>query len=182
MTNTNNNHVILILEDDPEQMDLLSNFALNEIQKLLDDEGVSQSLKQELLNINIIRVLDLYSLKRAAQKYPQTILAILDCNAPDTKDSAPHDQFIKSGYKITGRHRSVDIVRKYLPNTQITLISSLLRFQRIVTRYYQSQHDLNINFISKSEQEKINRNIGHYLRKYLATLSGESYRTLEAHN
>jgi len=180
MNNQNDKHVILILEDDPEQMDLLANLALNEIQTLLDDENTDQAQKQALLEVNIIKVADLHSLKTAAKNYKNTILAILDCNIPDTKETPPHDQFVKNGYKITGQHRSVDIVRKYLPDAQITLISSMLRFQRIVIRHYQDQHDLNINFISKNEQDKINRNMAYYLRKYLTSISGKSYRVLEA--
>jgi len=38
MDNFNNNPAILIVEDDIEQMNLLVDYALNEIQKLIDDE------------------------------------------------------------------------------------------------------------------------------------------------
>jgi len=179
MKNPKDIRALLILEDDPEQMELLSSLALSEIQALINYKDTHIDHKQQLSEIQVIKVSDIYSLKKAARAYPQTILALLDCNTPNTMNSAPHDQLVKTGYKITGQHTAVDIVRKYLPETPITTISVMLRFQRIVTRYYQEEHQFDVNFISKNEQETISRNIGHYLRQHLARLSGESYRVLD---
>lgn len=163
----NNNLAILILEDDVDQMALLIDSVLNEIKNIIDDENISLEIRNQIKNTNIIKTTNINALEKAVSLDKTVILAILDCNTPDTDGGNSHDQLIKSNYKITGQHRSVDIVSKSLPNTPITMISSLNRFQKIVTKYYDSKYNLSINFIKKSEPLMIKRNIRYYLRQYL---------------
>ncbi len=170
MKNSSSDPNILILEDDPDQMDLMISFALGEINKLMDDENTSDKQKQKLKSIQIIKVVDIRSLERTVSVYKGSLLAVLDCNVPDAKGGKSHDQLVKTNYKITGQHKPVDIVTEHLPNTPITMISSLNRFQRIVSQYYKSEYDLSLNFIGKSDQSMIKRNIGYYLRQYIKTL------------
>lgn len=165
--NSANNSNILILEDDPDQMRLLVSLAGGEIKKIIDDENVSDKQRQKISIMQIIKVNNIGSLENAVIKHKEVLLAILDCNAPDTKDGVAHDQLIKTNHIVTGQHRSVDIVTEHLPATPITLISSLGRFQRTVNRYYASKHNLNINFIRKSEPSAIAENISGHLKAYL---------------
>jgi len=158
---------ILIVEDDSDQMDLLADFALSEIQKLVDDENMSAEQRENVKRVQIIKVGNVDSLQKAVSIYQNVLLAVLDCNIPDTKDGASHDQLVKTNHRITGQHKPVDIVTEHLPGTPITMISSLNRFQKIVSQYYESNYSLNINFISKTDQLMIKRNIGYYLRQYL---------------
>ncbi len=158
---------ILIVEDDADQMELLTGIVLGEIQKITDNQNLDEQKKQQVRDIQIIRVRNIDSLKKAASTHKGTILALLDCNIPDTKDSPAHDQLIKTNYKITGQHKSVDIVTQHLPNTPITMISSLNRFQKIVVQYYEKKNNLNLNFISKNDQPMIERNIAYYLRQHI---------------
>lgn len=161
---------ILIAEDDPDQMNLLVDFALGEIRKLFDAEAASDEQRQKIRNIKIIPVNSIASLEKAVRLKKTVLLAILDCNMPDAKGGVAHDQFIKTKYKITGQHRSVDIVTENLPGTPVTMISSLNRFKKIVSQYYKTQHDININYIGKNDELMIKRNIGYYLRQYLKVI------------
>ena len=158
---------ILIIEDDPDQMGLLVDFAQEEMKKIISNEHFDDAQLVEIKNIKIITATNIKALEKAIQTHKNILLAILDCNIPDTKGGSPHDQFIKTAYKITGQHKAVDIVSKHLPDTPITMISSMNRFQKIVTQYYESKHDLSINFIRKSDFEIIKKNIAYYLRKHL---------------
>lgn len=166
-----NNSNILILEDDFDQMDLLVHFALNEIKELIEDENTNDEQRQIIKNIKIIKVRHIDSLKKAVSIHKNVLLAILDCNIPDSKDSVAHDQLIKTNHRITGQHKSVDIVTKHLPKTPITMISSLDRFKRIINQHYKNKYDLSINFIRKNDQPMLQRNIGYYLRQYLKTVN-----------
>ena len=179
MTSPNKSPAILIVEDDLDQMDLLVSFALSEIKALMDDENTNEQQSQNLKDIKILKVNNINTLEKAVRVYKNVLLAVLDCNIPDTKDGASHDQLVKTNHRITGQHKSVDIVTKHLPDTPITIISSLNRFQRTVSRYYKSEHDLNINFIPKNDQLMINRNIGHYVRQYLTSLGKSSYHRVK---
>lgn len=162
---------ILILEDDPDQMELLISFVRSEITKLIDHGDLNDVQRNKLRTTGIIKISNIDSLEKAAVKYQGVVLAILDCNTPDVFGGSAHDQLIKTKYKITGQHKSVDIIVENLPDTPITIISSLNRFKRIVSQYYEKTHDLNINFIGKDDQLTIERNIETYLRQYLNTLS-----------
>lgn len=164
---SNSSPNILLLEDDTDQMDLLVNFALSEITKLIDDENTNEEQRQRIRGIQIIKIANINSLQQAVSVHKEVLLAILDCNIPDNKGSAPHDQLIKTNHVITGQHRPVDIVTENLPDTPITIISSMDRFQKIVYQYYESKHSISINFIRKNDQSMIERNIGYYLRQYL---------------
>lgn len=166
----NSNPNILIVEDDPDQMELLIEFARDEIKKLIKDENTNVRQKQKIKNIQIIKVTNINSLQKAISIHKSVLLAILDCNIPDAKGSAAHDQLVKTNHIITGQHRSVDIVIKHLPSAPITIISSLNRFQKIVSQHYEAKRDISINFISKKDQLMIKRNIGYYLRQYLGTI------------
>ena len=158
---------ILIAEDDHDQRNLLIDFSMNQIKQVLEDKTLNDQQRQTLNNIQIMSVSNIASLKRAVAKNKNVILAILDCNMPDTKDSPSHDQFIKTNHKITGQHRSVDIVSGHLPNTPITIISSLNRFRRIINLYYKNKLGTEINFINKKDPSAIQKNIQHYLRQIL---------------
>ena len=143
--------IILILEDDQDQMDLLTALTLGEAQKLLNDTSIDDSRKQNIKNVNIISVGDINSLHKAVLVYKNVLLAILDCNVPDTKHTPAHDQLIKTNHRITGQHKAVDLVVKNLPETPIAITSSWDRFRIIVGRYYQSKYNLTINFVRKSD-------------------------------
>lgn len=164
----NSSSYILIIEDDPDQMSLLVDFAQQEMTRIISNEHFDESQLRETQNIKVITATNIFSLKKAIQTHKNILLAILDCNIPDSKGGAPHDQFVKTAYKITGQHKAVDIVSKYLPGTPITMISSMNRFKKIVTQYYESKHDLSINFIRKRDAEIIKKNIAYYLRKHLS--------------
>ena len=161
------NAYILILEDDPDQMQMLTSFALNELQKFVDNIDTSEEKKEKIANVKIISVTCIDALRKVSEKYDQVLLALLDGNTPDEKGGDPHDQFIKSNHQITGEHQAIEIVKKMLPNTPITMISTLDRFRKLVFKHYNTQHEMNINFINKSDQEMIGNNIGYYLRQYL---------------
>lgn len=161
---------ILILEDDPDQMQMLTSFALKELQKFIDNENISEEEKEKVNNIRVISVSNIEGLKKVTAKYNQVLLALLDGNTPNDKDSEPHDQFIKKNHQITGKHRAIEIVKSALPKTPITMISSLDRFKRLVFNYYNTEDQMNINFINKSDQEMIGKNIGYYLRQYLKNI------------
>ena len=149
---TDNGSNILILEDDPDQMELLTDFAISEVKKFIEHDNTDKKLIPALKNIKVIRVTNLAALKKVITEHKNVLLALLDCNIPDTKDSIAHDQLVKTNHKITGRHNSVDLVIKHLPGTPITMISSLNRFQKIVTQHYKNDLNLNINFINKTDQ------------------------------
>lgn len=168
MNSSQTNSKILILEDDSDQMDLLVSFAQSEIKKLSDDENINDEQRHKIENIKIIKVSNISSLQQAVSMHKDVLLAVLDCNTPDTKGGVSHDQLVKTNHRITGQHRAVDIVTDYLPDTPITIISSLDRFRIIVHKYYESKHSLNINFVSKAEPLGVRRNIRSYLREYLS--------------
>lgn len=165
-----NNSNILILEDDADQMLFLVDLAQSEVKKIISDKNISDRQRQAIKEIRIIKVSDINSLKKAVSTHKNIMLAILDCNTPDAKGSAPHDQLVKTNYRITGQHKSVDVVIKHIPDTPITLISSLDRFQRTVYRYYENKYILSINFIRKSDSSGISENFEHYLREYLTSI------------
>lgn len=167
MANSNSHPKILIVEDDPDQMDLLAGFAVSEIESLLNNERVNNANKEKLTVIHILKATNVSALEQAASKYKNIIFTILDGNIPDDKNSPAHDQLIKTDHKITGQHKSIEILIEHLPNTPITIVSSLNRFQRIVTPFYEKQYGIDINFISKNNQQMIQRNMAYYLRHYL---------------
>ena len=154
---------ILIAEDDHDQRTLLIDFVMSQIKKVLENETLNDQQRQKLKNVQIMSVSNIASLGRAASKNINILLAILDCNMPDTKGKPSHDQFIKTDHKITGQHSAVDIVTEHLPNTPITMISSQNRFQRIISLFYKNKFDIEINFISKKDPSTIRRNIRYYL-------------------
>jgi CheY-like chemotaxis protein len=170
MTSNKDNPAILIVEDDPDQMDLLVNLTLGEIQALMDDPNTNEPLSQALKDIKILKVSNVKTLEKAVSVYKNVLLALLDCNIPDSKGGDSNDQLVKTNHRITGQHRSVDLVIKHLPSTPITTISSLNRFQRTVTRHYKNEYDLDIDFISKSDLAMISKNIGDHLRQHIASL------------
>ena len=167
---SNNNSNILILEDDLDQMDLLSHFALSEINRLIDDENTYDEQRQKIKKTRIIKVNSIDSLKKAVTLHKRVLLAVLDCNTPDAKGGVSHDQLVKTSRGITGQHKAVDIVTEHLPGTPITIISSMDRFQRIVNKHYASKHNLSINFIRKNDPMGIRENIRYYLREYLESV------------
>ena len=138
---------IIFVEDDPDQLDLLLQFALDEISKLHDGENTNAEQKQMLSNIKLLKVTNLRSLQQAVSKYQDVFLTVLDCNIPDVKGGISNDQLMKTNHRINGRHQGVEIVIESLPDTPITLISSLDRFKRIVYAHYASDDKIDITFI-----------------------------------
>ena len=155
--------IVLIVEDDEEQLVLFADFVLQEIEKLLDDENISDDQKQNLRDTRVIKVGDVDSLQKAVVKFKDVILVILDCNLPDEKGGIANDQFVKENHKITGQHKPVDIIIQNLPDIPITLISSLNRFRTMVGQYYASKYGLNLKFIKKSDVTEIKKNIASHL-------------------
>ena len=158
---------VLIMEDDLDQMSLLVDFVQTEIKNTINNEHIDADKKQMLLDIKIITVTNIASLRKAVALHGNVLLAILDCNIPDTRGGVPHDQFIKTNHLITGQHVAVDIVSNALPRTPITMISSLNRFQKIINVYYKNKYGFAINFIRKSDASTIQNNIGWYLRQFM---------------
>ncbi len=167
MSESKNGPKIILVEDDPDQMDLLVQCALDEINKIIENVNTSESDKQRLNSIKIVKVSNIRSLERAISKYKDLFFAVLDCNLPDVKGGKPNDQLVKVKHRITGQHRAVDIVHKHVPTAPITLISSRYRFKSVVYQYYEDMDGLNITFISKDNQEMIQRNIGYHLRQFM---------------
>ena len=133
----------------------------------MDDDNITALKRDKLKQVKLLTASNLKSLTNAVSDHKNILLALLDGNIPDTKGGTAHDQFIKTGHKITGEHHTVNVVTKYLPDTPVTMISSMSRFQKIVHQYYKKHHDLSINFIHKKDAPIIVRNIAFYLRQYL---------------
>ncbi len=165
--NTKQNSRFLIVEDDPDQMRLLTSLALAEIKSLVHENAENDVQRQILSNLQIVKVSNISSLKKAVSSYKEIFFVLLDCNIPDTKDSAAHDQLLKTDYRITGQHKSVDIITENLPGVPITMVSSLNRFQKIVGRYYKNTFDLRVNFIRKNDQAAISKNIRDQLVRFI---------------
>jgi hypothetical protein len=144
----------------------LVDLARSEITKIMQDENTSERQKLKIKGIQIIKVSNISSLQRAVSTHKDVLLTILDCNAPDAKGGAPHDQLIKN-HIVTGQHKAVDIVTKYIQNTPITLISSLHRFHRTVNRYYEKKYNLRIKLCVKMNQLG-SKKISRYLNEYLS--------------
>jgi len=168
--NVTNTPYILLVEDDPEQMDLVIILAQAETKKLLESDATNQRQKEEIERIQLIKASNIEALEQAISLHKGALLALMDCNIPDEKDSIANDQFVKDNRRITGQHRSVDLALEHLPDTPITMISSLNRFEKMIQRYYESKHNLHINFISKKNQLMISRNIAYYLRQHIKKL------------
>jgi len=122
---------LLIIEDDPEQMELLVSFASSEMQKRLDDQSTTEQQKEKVKSIRIIPTTNIESLQKILSLYKNIFWVLMDCNIPDTKGGEPHDQLIKINHAITGRHKSVDLIIDNLPGTPITMISTLNRFEKL---------------------------------------------------
>lgn len=167
----NVNSSILILEDDPDQMAFLVSLALAEIKNIMSNKSTSDRQRNIIKGIQVLKVSNTNSLQKAVSVHKDVLLAVLDCNAPDTKGGAAHDQLVKTKHVITGQHSAVDIMITNLPDTPITLISSFDRFRRTVNRYYESKHDLTIGFVRKNEPTKISNNIKHHLTQYLNSIA-----------
>lgn len=163
----NTRPTILIAEDDREQMDVLGQLIVDELKKLTDSDSTSESRLERLKQVQIAKVTNISDLKKVVEANSNLILAVMDCNMPDVSGGEPDDQFVKINHRIIGQHNAVDAVISKQPVVPITMISSLNRFRNLVTRFYKSKHDISINFISKSEQTMIRRNIAYYIRQYL---------------
>ena len=165
--NLNQGAAILIVEDDSEQMDMFVSFTVAELKRLLNEATATAEQRKKLTPFNILRVSEMKSLEQAVTTHDDVIVAILDCNIPDAKGAAPHDQFVKKdNNKVTGQHKSVDLIAQHLPGTPIVLISSMRRFQRTITRFYAAQSELQLEFISKDDISIIREKINHHLRAY----------------
>lgn len=103
--------------------------------------------------------------------HKDVLFAIMDCNVPDVNGGMEHAQLVKTKHKITGQHKSVDIVSQYLPDTSITIVSSLDRFKTIVRMCYRNKHNMYVNFICKSSPVMSRKTSGPYLRQYLKLLN-----------
>ena len=80
---------ILIVEDDPDQLEMLVRLAILEIKSLLADDTLPSRAREKILSFNIIKVPEMKSLKRAVSFNKNVVLAIVDCNLPDEKWPGP---------------------------------------------------------------------------------------------
>jgi CheY-like chemotaxis protein len=163
----NNSPAILIVEDDLDQRTLLIDFAMSQIKRVLEKQTLTDQQRQTLKNVQVISVTNIASLQKVVTKHKNVLLAVLDCNLPDSKGGPSHDQFIKTKHRITGQHKAVDVVTEYLPDIPITMISSQNRFQRIINLFYKNKHGIEISFISKKDPSTIARNIRYYLIRHI---------------
>ena len=161
------NPKIIILEDDPDQMAFLSDLVEAEVDQYIKNEQPNKIQTESLKKTQLIRVSNVSSLRKALSLHKDIAFAILDCNTPDTSDGKAHDQLLKTNHKITGQHKAVDTVMKYIPNTPVLLTSSLNRFRRIIYQYYVKNHALDILFVRKANPDKLSRNIKRLLEQYL---------------
>jgi len=164
---------IFLLEDDIDQMRLLSQLIMIEVKALKTDHLLSDEQLERLNRLQIIKIGDLLTLSKACQNFKNIVFSLVDCNIPDDKLSAPHDQFVKTNHLVTGQHRPVDLISDSAPEAPITLMSSMDRFQRLVIRYYEGQTQLAINFVSKRDKSKLKNAIANHLKTYIATMDDE---------
>lgn len=169
MKNESLKKTLFVIEDDPDQMAMMIAAVRDEIEQLQSDKNTTQSDMVKLQSLGIVKISNLETLRNALQKNLKPMLAIMDCNLPDTSDGAAHDQLVKVNHRITGAHNAIELIIAASPETPITMISSMNRFLSVVHRYYAKQSNLDVNFISKTEPKKIKRNITYYLRQYLKT-------------
>ncbi|NNC99987.1 MAG: hypothetical protein HKN85_07390 [Gammaproteobacteria bacterium] len=163
-----NDPSILIVEDDVDQLDMLVHFVSSEVKAILNDEEIPKHQREKLKTFNIMKVSEMKSLQQAVEFTNNVIVTLLDCNIPDRKGIAPEDQFKKDDKQlITGQHHAVDLIAQHLPDTPITLISSMRRFQKTITRFYESNSDLKLKFISKDDGTKIREDVRNHLLKYV---------------
>ena len=158
---------ILILEDDPDQMEFFIDMAQTEVTNYINSADLDDVQHENLKDIQFLKVSNIDSLTKAVTTHQDIFLTILDCNTPDTKDGKPHDQLLKTNHIITGQHKAVDLVMKHLPDTSIILTSSLNRFRRIIYKYYEKTHGLDVLFVRKSNPDKLSRNIKLNLKSYI---------------
>ena len=164
---------IFILEDDVDQMALLAQLILIEVKALKEDHSTSDQQLARLNRLQIIKVGDLLTLRKACKNFKNIVFSLVDCNIPDDKNSVPHDQFVKKNHLVTGQHRSVDLISRSAPNAPITLMSSMDRFQRLVVRYYEDNTDLVIKFVSKREKSKLSHAVSTHLKDYMGSAENE---------
>lgn len=162
---------LLILEDDPDQMVLLVSLVNREIEHILQNEVLNQVQRQVLETIQIFKSDSINSLRAAIAAQDNVVLALLDCNTPDKRGGQANDQFVKTNFVITGQHAAVDVVINHEPKTPITLISSMGRFQRIVSKYYAANDSLAVAFINKDDTARIANNVRHHIKKYIQQLT-----------
>ncbi len=160
--------IIVIVEDDPDQMLLLADFVLSEIRQLKDKPSTNLAQQEWLKSVRVVKVSNARALKQVAMAHDNAILVVLDCNIPDQPGGEANDQFAADNHVITGQHKSVDLLVKYLPDAPLTLISSMNRFRSTVTNYYRDKHGIELAFLSKNDAAKIKKNIGYYLRRAMA--------------
>ncbi len=166
---TSNLPTILVVEDDIDQLDMLTEVVLTEIREIAKEPTLDGDEQLNLRSIKVAKVTNAQSLLEAVNSLNNIILVILDCNIPDSKTQRANDQFVTNNHKITGQHKSVDTVIAHAPNTELLLISSMKRFKRMVLRYYKTKHDLQLKFVDKTDVEimmsSIRVSIQHFLKK-----------------
>ncbi len=164
---------IFLLEDDIDQMNLLAQMIMLEVKALKEDRSTSDQQLELLNKLQIIKIGDLLTLRKACKNFKNIVFSLVDCNIPDDKNSVPHDQFVKTNHLVTGQHRSVDLLSSSAPEAPITLMSSMDRFQRLVIRYYEDNTKLAIKFVSKREKSKLSQAISRHLRDYMGAAENE---------
>ncbi len=164
---------IFLLEDDIDQMSFLAQMIMLEVKVLKEDLSLSDQQLERLNSLQIIKIGDLLTLRKACQNFKNIAFSLVDCNIPDDKSSVPHDQFVKTNHLVTGQHRSVDLISGRAPEAPITLMSSMDRFQRLVVRYYEDNTELVIKFVSKREKIKLSRAIATHLKDYIGAAENE---------
>jgi CheY-like chemotaxis protein len=157
---------VLLVDDDPEQLEMLGLLTLNEIQVLLNDVSVNERRKRELAAIKVIKVGDQRSLRRVVEGDTEIVLTVLDCNLPEKKGESPIDQFEKKNHVITGQHRSVDIILANQPAMPILLVSTFDRFRNLVINYYKGSKGINLGFVKKNDPERVASRIRSNLEQW----------------
>ena len=160
-------HAILIVEDDENQMELLSANVVNELHHLLRDSSLSETQRDKLTGAKIVKIGDLRSLKEVAESDLEIILTVLDCQIPSRKGATPTDQFEKQEHLITGQYRSVDLLVDNHPKSPVLLISALDRFRNPVIQFYKSVHRANLGFVHKRNPEKISSRVREHLQAWV---------------
>ena len=170
----NHTPVVLVVEDDVDQLDMLAEIVLDEVRSLLHKSDSSTIQQQVLRSIKVVKVTNAAQLAKSLVAFENIVLAILDCNIPDNLGERPHDQFVIENHRITGQHKSVDLVIEKSPEADLVLISSMKRFQRTVLKYYKNHRAMQLKFFDKSDAVNLKSIVRSSLTKFA---QGTKFRT-----
>ncbi len=168
---------VFLVEYDADQMALLASFVVKEIMSLIDGDNITETQRQRLRKIQIVKISNAGTLAKAAKLYRRVPFVLLSGNLPTEEGMPAKDQFVKQGHRITGQHHCVDILRSSLPNALIMFTSNFNRFKRLITRYYFDMRDLKINFVAKQDETQIRASLRERLVEYYNISKNESDAT-----